>query len=68
MLGLADTGMLGSWVDMALLIVRIHKTPGELSDKAAHILTSSGIKIAGLVALDEQARDSKGYDGYAYYG
>lgn len=67
-LGLADTGMLGSWVDVALLVVRIHKTPRNLIDKAAHVLTSAGVNVAGIVALDEQAHDAKGYyDGYSSY-
>jgi capsular exopolysaccharide synthesis family protein len=68
-LGLADTGMLGSWVDVALLAVRINKTPRALIDKAAHVLTSAGVNVAGLIAVDAQAHDAKNYyAGYAYYG
>jgi polysaccharide biosynthesis transport protein len=68
-LGLADTGMLGAWTDVALLIVRIHKTPRNLIDKSAHVLANSGINMAGIVALDDQAHDANGYyDGYGYYG
>lgn len=68
-LTLADTGMLGAWVDMALMVVRIHKTPRKLTDKAARALANAGVSLAGLVALDEQAQDRKGYyEGCAYYG
>jgi len=62
---LADASIIGRWVNMALLAVRIYKTPRAQVEQAKEILTNAGVNIAGIVALDESAVGKK-YSRYSY--
>ncbi len=64
----ADAGILGRFVDQAVLAVRIHQTGRAAVQQAAEILESAGVPIAGLIALDEKAtgRNYYRYAGYKY--
>ncbi len=62
----ADPGIIGRWVDLALLAVRIHRTPRRTVEQAAQLLENAGVNVAGIIALDEQAAGRK-YYRYANY-
>ena len=67
-LGVADAGILGRWVDWAIMAVRIHQTARKAVEQATQVLENAGLNVAGLVALDEQLGKQKGYYyGYGYY-
>jgi len=67
-ISVADAGILGRWVDMAVMAVRIHKTPRDQVEQATQILEGVGVPVTGLIALDEKLAGRKyyRYAGYTY--
>jgi Mrp family chromosome partitioning ATPase len=66
-MGVADSGILGQWVDMALLAVRIAKTPKSHVTQATELLETAGVNVAGVIAVDDKASSSRGESyGYGY--
>ena len=67
-ISVADAGILGRFVDLAVLAVRIHRTHRSAVEQATQILEGVGVPVAGLIALDEKAagRSEYRYAGYTY--
>lgn len=67
--GLADAGLVGRWASMALLAVRIRRTPRAAVQLAIKHLNNAGVNVAGVVALDSEATRHKyyRYSAYDYY-
>lgn len=64
-IGVADTGILGQWMDTTLLAMRIHKTPKTKLADATEAMESAGVNVVGMIALDESSTNPTSY-GYDY--
>lgn len=56
---LADASIVGQWVDLALLAVRVRKTPRQVVLQTVQTLQAAGVRLAGVVALDDEASSRK---------
>lgn len=56
---LADASIVGQWVDLALLAVRVRKTPRQVVLQTVQTLQAAGVRLAGVVALDDDASSRK---------
>ncbi|MFW6154601.1 MAG: CpsD/CapB family tyrosine-protein kinase [Planctomycetota bacterium] len=67
-ISVADAGILGRFVDHAVLAVRLHHTRRRAVEQATGILEGVGVPVAGLIALDEKVtgRSDYRYDDYTY--
>ena len=64
-LGVADACIVGRWVDVPLLAVRMCKTPKGIVEQAKQALENAGVNLAGLIALEGKTRRRKAYySGY----
>ncbi|NQU75235.1 MAG: CpsD/CapB family tyrosine-protein kinase [Planctomycetes bacterium] len=59
-IGLADAALVGRWVNMALLAVRMRKTPKASVEQAVQILQNAGVNVSGIIAMDGETARHRG--------